>query len=257
MSGNKFVEKIERHKPPAIVLPFQYDENGLEFIEFIIKPLEIPHAKIIKSSREREYTSYVMDFIEGVNCADEPKAEYLYAAAEKAGEIYYLSKMNMTRVDKSIAEKYTLTKEKVIDYIKIINTCFHLPAMDLIVEHIFQKYQKHFMFVNHHDMQFRNFISNDDLHIIDWGGYIHPFFSDLYQLIQQADEVNADSDEIKRRYLTFSKIKAVSDEDIAIGGIIYGIVAVFRLLAFGCPIDWAKESYNELQKLVLLWNTRV
>lgn len=253
-SGNRFIEKIEFNNAPVIDLTFKYDNNGLEFIESIIKPLEIPHARIIDSIQNEKCTTYVMDYINGINCADEPKAEYLYIAAEKIGAIYYKSKMNMARIDKGVVRKYTLTKEKIFDYIKVINKYFYLPLMDSLIEYIFDKYQDQTMFVNHHDMQFKNFIYNDDLHIIDWGGHIHPFFSDLQRLMQQADEVDADMAEIKRRYIKFSQISAIKDEDIIIGGIIDGIVAVFGLLAFDCPIEWAEGSYNELQEFIRLLN---
>ncbi len=191
-----------------------------------------------------------MEFIDGINCGDEPQAKFLYIAAEKIGAIYHKSKINMTQIDNSVVKKYTLTKEKILYYIKIINTHFNLPPIEALVNYIFEKYHDRTLFVNHHDMQFKNLIYNDDLHIIDWGGCIQTFFSDLYRLIQQADEVDADVEEIKKRYLEYSKIRFITDEDICIGGIIACIKAIFELLIFDCPVEWAVDSYNELQRLI-------
>lgn len=253
-NGNKFIEKILFHISPVIPLTFQYDYHELEMIELIIKPLEIPHAQIINSIQNEKCTTYVMDFIDGINCEDEPKAEYLYIAAEKIGAIYDKSKMNMNRLNKGIIEKYTLTKEKMFEYIKLINKYYNMMPIDSIINYIFEKYQNQTQFVTHGDIQFKNFIYNDDLHLIDWSGQIAPFFSDFYSLISQAHKVNADIDEIKKRYLEFSKISYISDEDILIGGIINAIKAIFTLLIFDCPIEWIESSYNELQDLISLLN---
>jgi len=209
----------------VIPLTFQYDPNELEVIESVIKPLEIPHTRIIDSFKNEKSTTYVMKFIDGINCENEPKAEYLYIAAEKIGELYN-------------------------KHIKVISKHINLQPIDSLIDYIFGKYQNRTNFVNHGDIQFKNFIYNDDLHLIDWGGQIHPFSSDLQSLIAQADEVNADVEEIKKRYIKFSKTSSISDEDIVIGGIINGIEAIFSLLIFDCPIEWTKVSCNELQDLI-------
>jgi thiamine kinase-like enzyme len=104
--------------------------------------------------------------------------------------------------------------------------------------------------VNHGDMYFKNFIANDNLHLIDWNVRISPFFTDLYCLTAQAHEVNADTDEIIKRFCKYSQLQTISKEDIYIGGIISSIQAVFELLIFDCPIEWAEDSYNELQSLI-------
>ena len=175
-NGNKFIEKIRFHLPPVLPLPFQYDYNEFEMIESIIKPLEIPHARIIESVQNEQSTTYIMDFIDGIHCEDEPKAEYLYIAAEKLGTIYHKSKMNMNRLSKDIIKKYTLTEENIFDYIKVINQYYEMPPMDSMIHYIFEKYRNRTHFVTHGDVQFKNFIYNDDLHLIDWSGQIDPFF---------------------------------------------------------------------------------
>jgi len=251
-NGNKFIEKIQFHIPPVMQLDFEYNPIGLEIFESILKPLEIPHPRIIYSNQNEKCTTIIMEYIDGRNCEDEPKAKYLYLAAEKLGTIYNKSKMNMNRLDKSIIEKYSLTKEKILDYIKIINTNFHLPPMDSLIDYIFEKYQDRTVFVNHYDIQFKNFIYNDDLHLIDWDNVkIQPFFSDLPSLIGEAYKVGADINEIKKRYLQFAQISSISDEDIKIGSLIGVILGVFSLLIFDCPLEWIEGSYNELQDLVL------
>lgn len=250
-NGNRFIEKIQFYNPPVIPFTFQYNHNGLEIIESIIKPLEIPHARIIDSIQNEKCTIFVMDYIYGIECEDEPKAEYLYIAAEKLGTIYNKSKINMALLDKGIVKKYTLCKERILEFAKVISKYYSMPLMDSIIDYIFNKYQNRTIFVNHHDIQFKNFIYNGDLHLIDWDCVkIHPFFSDLYSLIQQAYQVNADIDEIKKRYLKFSQISSITDEDIYIGGIIGSIKAVFELLIFDCPVEWIENSYNELQHLI-------
>ena len=253
-NGIKFIEKTQFHIPPVIPLTFQYDYDELEVIESIIKPLEIPHARVIDSIKNGKSTTIIMEFINGINCENEPKAEYLYIAAEKIGALYYKSKININRLDKDVLRKYILTKEKALNYIDIINKHCNLPPMESLIHYIFKEYENKTMFVDHGDIQFKNFIYNDDLHLIDWDGQIHPFFSDLHSLISLASEVDADIDEIKKRYLKFSKINSISNEDIIIGGIINGIIAVFSLLIFDCPIEWIVDSYNGLQYQIMLLN---
>jgi hypothetical protein len=182
-SGNRFIEKIQFHKSPVVLLTFQNSRNGLEIIDSIIKPLEIPHPKIVDSIQNEKSTTFIMDCIEGINCGGEPKAKYLYIAAEKIGTIYNKSKMNISQLEKDIVEKYTLNKEKILEYIKVISKYYKMPTMDSLIDYIFEKYKNKIIFVNHHDMQFKNFIYNGDLHLIDWDNVkIHPFYSDLYSL---------------------------------------------------------------------------
>ena len=255
-NGNKFIEKIRFHLPPVLPLPFQYDYNEFEMIESIIKPLEIPHARIIESAQNKQSTTYIMEYIDGINCEDEPKAEYLYITAEKLGTIYHQSKMNMNRLNKDIIKKYTLTEENIFDYIKVINHYYEMPPMDSMIHYIFEKYRSRTRFVTHGDVQFKNFIYNDDLHLIDWSGQIDPFFSDLHSLVTQAHEVNADIAEIKRRFLKFSQFGSIDDEDILIGGIIGAIKGFFNLLIFDCPIEWIEDSYHGSLNLISLLDYR-
>ena len=250
-NGNRYIEKIKFSIPPVIPLTFPYEYKEQEFIELIIKPLGIPHAKLIESTQNEACTTYIMEFINGINCEDKPKAEYLYLAAEKIGSMYHKSIMNISNINKDVTEKYIITKEKIIGYIDIIKEHYKLPEMIQLLDYIFEKNRNRNIFVNHHDMHFKNFIYNDDLHIIDWCGRIHPFFSDLYSLLAQADEVNADKNVIMKRYLEFSKINYISEEDIIIGGIICSIIAMFELLIFNCPIEWTEDSYNTLKNLIL------
>lgn len=251
-NGKKFIEKIQFHLPPVIPLTFQYDYSELEIIESIIKPLEIPHARIVDSIQNEECTTYIMDFIEGINCVDEPKAEYLYLAAEKIGTVYRKSIMNINRVNRDMIEKYTLTEEKMSDYIKVIKKYYDMPSIESMNNYIFEKYRNRPTFVNHGDVQFKNFIYNDDLHLIDWSGQITPFFSDLGALIGQAQRVNADAEEIKKRYLKFSQIGYVTDEDLLVAGIVGSVVGLFNLLIFDCPTEWIENSYHELMNLIPL-----
>ena len=158
--------------------------------------------------------------------------------------------MNMERLDKKIRDKYTLSKEKILEYVKVINKFYDMSRMDFLIEYIYEKYQYRTVFAAHGDMQFKNFIYNNELHLIDWGVRISPFFSDLYTLMAQASRVGADTNEIKKRYCESSQIGSISDEDIFIGGIIGCIQAVFVLLVFDCPIEWTDNSYNELQYLI-------
>jgi hypothetical protein len=252
-NGNKFVEKIQFHNPSSNTF-HQCDFSELEIMESIIKPLEIPHARIIDSSKNEKYTTIIMEFIDGINCQDEPKAEYLYIAAEKIGEIYNKSKMNMTRLDKSVVEKYTITKEIILDYIKVISMRYDMPPMDSLINYIFEKYQNRTLFVNHGDMYFKNFIYNDDLHLIDWNSQISPFFTDLCALIWQASEVDADIDEIKKRYYKFAQISSINDEDIDIAEIIANIGEMYTFLVNNCPIEWVEGTYNGLQHLIQDFN---
>jgi len=247
-SNNKFIEKIQFHNPPVIPLNFQYDFCELEGYTSILKPLEIPHAWIIDSRYDENSTTFIMEYIDGINCENEPKAEYLYIAAEKFGEIYTKSKTNIARLDKNIIDKYTLCKNQILNYIDVIKNHYDLPPMDSLIDYIFIKYQNHDVFVNHGDVQFKNFIFNNNLHIIDWNVKISPFFTDLHSLIEQANAVNAD--EIIKRYCKFSLIKSISDEDIFIGGIIGSIQAVFELLIYDCPVEWVNDSYTGLLHLI-------
>lgn len=255
-NSNKFIEKIQFHNPPVIPLPFEYDFNELEGYMSILKPLEIPHTRIVESNQNEKCTTFIMEFIDGINCENKPNADYLYIAAEKIGEVYIKSKANMFRLDKNIVDKYTINKEKILSYINVINKHYDMPPMDLLIDYIFKKYQNHTVFANHGDMQFKNFIYNDDLHLIDWGVRISPFFTDLHNLITQAHGVGADTDKIIKQYCKFSKIGSISDEDIYIGGIIGSIQAVFELLIFDCPIEWVEGSYNELQCLTKKFDFR-
>lgn len=241
-NGNKFIEKIKR------------DFNELEIMESIIKPLEIPHPRIIDSSRNEKSTTIIMEFIEGINCQDEPKAEYLYMAAEKIGAIYSKSKENMTRLDKSVVEKYTISKEVILQSIKVISMCYDMPPMDSLIDYIFEKYKDRTPFVSHGDMYFKNFIYNDDLHLIDWSSQISPFFIDLCALICQANEVDADIDEIKKRYYQFAQISSINDEDIKIAEIITNIGEMHAFLVNHCPIEWVEGTYYGLKRLIQDFN---
>ncbi len=252
-NGNKFIEKIQFHNLSANTFD-QCNFSELEIMESIIKPLEIPHARIIDSSKNEKCTTIIMEFIDGINCKDEPKEEYLYIAAEKIGEIYNKSKMNMTRLDKRVVEKYTITKETILDYIKVISKDYNMPSMDSLINYIFEKYQNRPIFVNHGDMYFKNFIYNDDLHLIDWNSKISPFFTDLCALIQQASEVDADIDEIKKRYYKFTQISSINDEDIDIAEIIANIGEMYTFLVNNCPIEWLESTYNGLQHLIQDFN---
>jgi tRNA A-37 threonylcarbamoyl transferase component Bud32 len=240
--GNKFIEKIKR------------DSNELEILESILKPLEIPHPRIIDSSKNEKSITIIMEFINGINCQDEPKAEYLYIAAEKIGEIYFKSKKNMARLDKSVVEKYTINKEVILHYIKVISMRYDMPSMDLLIDYIFEKYKNRTPFVNHGDMYFKNFIYNDDLHLIDWSSQISPFFTDLCALICQANEVDADIDEIKKRYCEFAQISSINDEDIEIAEIIVNIEEMHSFLVNYCPIEWVEGTYDGLQRLIQDFN---
>ena len=250
-NGKRFIEKTQFHKPPVIPLTFQYDLTELEIYKSILKPLEIPCAQIIDSNQNEKYATFIIDFIDGIECENEPKAEYLYTAAEKIGTIYSNSKINIHHLNENIVKKYSINKKVIFEYIKIINKHYSIPSIDSLIEYIFTKYQNKTFFVNHGDVQFKNFIYNDDLHFIDWEcARISPFFSDLEALISQANVVNADINEIKKRYLKFSQLNSITDEDIYIGGIISSIKAVFELLIFDCPVEWIEDSYNGLLNLI-------
>lgn len=242
-NGNIFIEKMEFHNP-SVNKFHQCDFSELEIMESIIKPLEIPHARIIDSSKNEKCTTITMEFINGINCEDEPKAEYLYIAAEKIGTIYNTSKMNMTRLDRRVVEKYTINKKVILDYIKVISMRYDMPPMNSLIDYIFEKYQNRTLFVNHGDMYFKNFIYNDDLHLIDWSTRISPFFTDLCALIQQASEVEADIDEIKKRYYQYAQIDSINDEDIDIAEIIANIGEMYTFLVNNCPTEWVEGTYD-------------
>ena len=247
LSNNKYIEKIQFNIPPVVPLPFDYDCNGLEILQSIIEPLKIPHPRIIDNTQNDKNTKYIMEYINGINCEEEPKEGYLYIAAEKIGEIYLKSKQNLNQLPISIVEKYDLSKSKILNYIEIINKYFELPSINSLIEYIFEKSKNQTIFVNHHDIQFKNFIYKDDLYLIDWDNVrIHPFYSDLYSLIELAHEVNADIEKIKNCYLKTSQISSITDEDIYIGGIIGSIKGVFELIIFDCPAEWIEDSYNGL-----------
>ena len=248
-NGNKFIEKIQFHNPPKIKVDFGYGYNILEIFESILKPLEIPHPQIVDSVKNEESTTIIMEYIDGINCEAEPKAEYLYLAAEKLGTIYNKSKMNMKRLDKCILEKYTLTKEKVLNQIKVIGEHFTLPPVDSIIDYICEKYPDPAIFVKHGDLQFKNFIYNGDLHLIDWDNvHISPF-NDVSALIWHAGEIGANIDEIKKRYCQFAQISSINDEDMKLRSIISIIGEVFTFLIYDCS-EWLEDSYNELQDLI-------
>jgi len=252
-SGKKYIEKIQFHKPPVTQFSFPYEPSELEIYDSILVPLEIPHSRIVDRTQNEESTTFIMEFIDGTPCESEPKAECLYFAAEKIGAIYDQSKKKIARIDQAIMRKYTLTKETILEYINVINKYYAELQLDQFIDRIFENQQGKSMFVNHGDMQIKNFICNDDLHIIDWGdARISSFFTDLYSLLSVADELNADADEIKRRFKKFSQIDSITDEDIYIGGLIGSIVAIFQLLIYDCPTEWIEDSYNSLQKLIRL-----
>lgn len=103
-------------------------------------------------------------------------------------------------------------------------------------------------------MYFKNFIYNDDLHLIDWSSQISPFFTDLCALICQANEVDADIDEIKKRYYQFAQISPLNDEDIEIAEIITNIGEMYAFLVNNCPIEWVEGTYDGLQRLIRDFN---
>jgi hypothetical protein len=252
-NGNKFIEKIKFYDPSTNTF-HQSDFSDLEIYESILKPLEIQHPRIIGSNQNEKCSTIIMEYIDGINCGNEPKAEYLYIAAEKIGAVYNKSKINMTRLDKGVMEKYTINKKIILNYIRVISEHYSIPPMDLLIDYIFEKYENRTLFVCHGDMYFKNFIYNDDLHFIDWSSRITPFFIDLCALIWQAGEVDADIDEIKRRYCQFSQINSIDNEDIHIAEIINNIGEIYTFLVNDCPIEWAEGSYNGLLHCIQNFN---
>jgi hypothetical protein len=252
--GNKYVEKTQYPHPPALPLSFQYGNNGLEIIRSIVEPLHIEHPRIIESTSDESRVSFIMEYIAGINCADEPKAAHLYKAAEKAGMLYAKSKKGLAAVEAGIADKYWLTKEKVLSYIQVMERQISLPSLDRLVERIFDSCKNRIPFVNHGDMQLKNFIYDGDIHLIDWDCVkIHPFFSDLYNLIAQAREIDADPEEVIRRYKASAQMDAIREADVIMGGIIGSIVSLFDLIVYDCPPEWVDDTRNELNRLVRLF----
>jgi hypothetical protein len=248
--GNKYVEKTQYPHAPALPIPFPYGNNGLEIIRFIIEPLHIEHPRIIESTDNENGVSFIMEYIDGINCADEPKAVYLYKAAEKAGLLYAKSKKGLAFVDAGIADKYLLTKEKILSYIKVMERQTSIPPLDRLIERIFDNCKNRLPFVNHGDMQFKNFIYDGDIHLIDWDCVkIHPFYSDLYSLLAQARQIDADPEEVISRYKASAQLDAISDADIIMGGIIGSIVSLFDLIISDCPTQWIDDTRNELTQL--------
>jgi hypothetical protein len=249
--GNKYVKKTQYPHAPALPLSFPYGNNGLEIIRSIIEPLHIEHPRILESASDENCVSFIMEYIDGINCADEPKAAYLYKAAEKAGILYATSKTGLAAVDVGVADKYMLTKEKVLSYIQVMERQIHMPSLDSLIERIFDCCKNRIPFVNHGDMQLKNFIYDGDIHLIDWDCVkIHPFFSDLYNLIAQAREIDADPEEIITRYKASAQIDAISDTDVIMGGIIGSIVSLFDLIVYDCPTQWIDDTRNDLNRLV-------
>jgi hypothetical protein len=248
--GNKYVEKTQYHHTPALPIPFHYGNNGLEIIRSIIEPLQIEHPRIIEGTNNEKCVSFIMEYMDGINCADEPKAEHVYKAAEKAGMLYAKSKKGLAAVDADVANKYSLTKEKILSYIQVIEQQTSIPSLDRLIERIFDSCKNRIPFVNHGDMQFKNFIYDGDIHLIDWDGVkIHPFFSDLYSLLEQARQIDADTEEVISRYKTSAQINAISDADIIMGGIIGSIVSLFDLIIYDCPTQWIDGTRNDLNQL--------
>ncbi|MDR2571524.1 MAG: phosphotransferase [Oscillospiraceae bacterium] len=248
--GNKFIEKMKPHYPFGNTF-HGCDFCELEKIESIIKPLGIPHPRIIESSKDDKNTTFIMEFIDGINCEDEPKAVHLYIAAEKLGEIYKKSIKYMNRLDKAIVEKYSITRKVILGYIKVIRQHYDLPPTDAIIDYIFNKYQNRAPFVNHGDMQFKNFICNDDLRLIDWDdSSISPFNRDLCTLMWQANEIGADINEIKNRYYESAKINDIAEEEFHIAGVIEEIIMLHIIITINESDEWAEDTYNNLQGLL-------
>jgi len=260
-SGNRYIEKIEFYDSSVNRFSsFPYHSNECEIYNLILSPLGIPHVNIIESTGNSDENIFIMEYLKGVTCEDAPKAIYLYKAAEKAGEIYDKSRENMLFADKNIVDKYTLKKEKIYNHIKATSNFFDMGAIYPVVDYIFERYKTRPLFVNHFDMHLKNFIYDDDLFLIDWATtQISPFYTDLYVLLTQAKDVGANPDEIKIRYKNSAQIETLNDEDIHIGGIIWNIVNMHWLLELigsdDVPFrEWARELYNDLQRLVQLLN---
>jgi hypothetical protein len=258
--GTKFIEKITFYNPLNNTFDLApYNSNEFEIYDSILKPLKIPHINYFGYSQTAEYTKFIMDFIDGIFCENVQEAKYLYLAAEEIGKICYISKANMIYLDKSIINKYILDKSKVYEHINASNYFSGIGSMDSVIDFIFDKYKSKPAFINHFDMHFKNFIYDTDLHIIDWASLqISPFLTDLYVLLSQAKDVNADPDEIKKHYLKYAQINSLSDFDINIGGIIWSIVNIHWLLDLHKItnakffLDWAEELFIDLQNLITL-----
>ena len=255
--SNKFIEK------EYILNSNPYFSNELEIYEEILCSLSIDAAKIIESEINGNKVSFILEYINGIDCSENPNSDFLYLAAEKAGEIYKKSARNIDKIESKYIDKYSLTKEKVFKSLEFLGKFFEFNNTDFLIEKIFFDFKEKELFVNHFDMHLKNFIfNNGKICLIDWASMlISPFYCDLYILLSQAEEINASKNKIIEIYEKASHM-SISEKDIIASGIIYSIISVERLLRISTPeksffFDWAKDLYKDLMELLIKINSQL
>lgn len=253
-NGMTYIEKIENQvndDGQISIVPYGSDE--LEIYEKVLTPLKVEHVRVVASKRKQGESKFILEYIDGLTCSEAPQAIHLYKAAMKIGEVYKTSRHNVSFVDEATLQKYHLTKEKLLNHLCEISKTFDISGLIRFVSDIYDKYSKYPIFLNHYDMHFKNMIySKGDIRIVDWAtAQFSPFYSDLYVLLRQAEEVNADISVIIKNYKSSAGLSTLTEEEMLVGAIFWLIPATRWLLDLqgtdNVPFyEWAEDEYESL-----------
>lgn len=243
-NGNTYIEKI-------VTDP---NSNEVEIYDKLLRAIGVEHIPILKTQYCIDKSIMHLEYIDGITCSDNPKAEYLYKAAKKAGNLYAVSSNCIDLLDNNIFHKYNLTKEKLLKHLDVMSGFYETKRLYFLVEKIYDKYENKTCFINHFDMHMKNFIVSDkEFYLIDWATtQITPFYTDLYQLMfEEASDVSADTDLILLEYKKAAGIKSITRCEILEAGICWNITVISWLLDLigsdTVPFkEWADEQYNQL-----------
>lgn len=253
-NGTAYIEKIESQaNKDGQVNSIPYNSDELEIYENILTPLNVNHVKVIASERKQGECKFVLEFIEGLTCSENPQAIHLYKAALKVGEMYKISRNNIYNINEVIFNKYNFDKKKMLNHVHEISKVFDMSDLLETINVIYDKYSRYPIHLNHFDMHFKNMIySNDDICFIDWATtQLSPFYSDLYVLLRQADEVGANTSIIIENYLKTSGLSKITEDEILVGAIFWCIPAIHWLLDLQNTDDvpfyeWAEDEFKSL-----------
>lgn len=252
--GQWFIEKIETQT--------HYGPDELEIYNEILDPLKIEHVPVIASEKTKNHSKFILKYIDGLTCSDAPTAQHLYDSSKKAGNIYKQSRDNMANLPKDLFNKYYLSRTKMLEHLSVFPLEFGTEGLIAFIEMVYDKYEKYPLVLNHFDLHFKNMIAtNDKMFIIDWAtAQISPFYADLYVLLRQAEEVDADCELIIENFRKSAALQKITKAEILEGGICWSIPAIYWLLELqgtdNVPFyDWAVDEYQSaLQALKLYKN---
>ena len=253
-NGVTYIEKIENQvndSGQSSIVPYGSDE--LEIYENILTPLKVEHVHVVASKRKQGESKFVLEYIDGLTCSDAPQAIHLYKAALKIGDLYRTSRNNISCVNETTFQKYYLSKEKTLNHLYEISKAFDISGLVSFTSDSYEKYSKYPIFLNHYDMHFKNMIySKGDIRIIDWAtAQFSPFYSDLYVLLRQAEQVDADISVIIDNYKNSAGLAELTEEEMLVGRIFWCIPAIHWLLELqgtdNVPFyEWAEDEYTSL-----------